>query len=367
MNTRGKSLVANKRNYIKPSPSSPAARVIMQDRPRIVVIGGGSGTSQVLQGLKHHPVDITAIVTMFDSGGSSGLLREEFGYPPFGDLRQCLVALSNEDTPSATLKPLLDFRFCEDSSLQGHNVGNLVLAALTSLFDVEEAVNRLSQILRIRGRVVPVSFDKAELFAEMDNGSILKGETSIDLRGCSSPRISRVFLEPAAAANPSAVQAILEADAVVIGPGDLYTSIIPNLLVQGIPEALCSTSAILIYVCNLMTKRGETDDFTASDFVSEINRYLNGTAIRWALVNTAPMEQTALNDYVREGAQPVVADLDQLSAHGVKHVWGPLAGSSVPVRHDAMMLANVIMGLLSPYAMPEMGLIPSASMSRLFM
>lgn len=316
------------------------------ERPRIVVIGGGSGSSVVLRGLKEHPCDLTAVVTMFDSGGSSGLLRHEFGYPPFGDLRQCLASLSDESEPCATLQSLMQFRFCEDSSLQGHNLGNLVLAGLTSLSTVEKAIEKLAAVLRVRGQVVPVSLEQADLCAELQDGRVLVGESTIDLRRSSSPRISRVFLEPGAEANPSAVRAILLADAVVLGPGDLYTSILPNLLVRGIPEALAQTRAMRIYVCNLMTKRGETDDFLASDFVVEMKRYLRGAPLDWVMVNTASVPQRVVDEYARSGGQPVGADLGRLSELEIKHFGGPLADGQVPLRHLPDRLAETILCLV---------------------
>ena len=314
--------------------------------PRVVVIGGGSGSSHLLRGLKQYTSNITAIVTMFDSGGSSGLLRHEFGYPPFGDLRQCLLALGQNTDPAGTLEPLLDFRFEKDSSLCGHNLGNLLLAALTSLSGLEDAVERLSQVLQIQGRVLPVSFDQADLCAELQDRTVLKGETNIDLRGSSVPSIAHVFLKPRARANPQAVQAILDADAIVLGPGDLYTSVIPNLLVSEIPEALEQTSGTLIYVCNLMTKLGETDDYAASQFVREINRYLEGRFVDWALVNTAPIKQKVKEKYASEGAKPVEADLARLVEEGVKYLGMPFADHGAPIRHNPAVLADAILSLV---------------------
>ncbi|MBI4220994.1 MAG: YvcK family protein, partial [Chloroflexi bacterium] len=222
--------------------------------PHVVVMGGGTGCSSVLRGLKRHTDRITAIVTMFDSGGSSGILREEFGYPPLGDLRQCLVALGEEGEATEALRDAFEFRFSKESSLNGHSVGNLLLAALTTLHrDVEGAIAEMSQILRLKGRVIPVSLAQADLCAELEDGTIVRGESRIDLRRKSLPRIREVFLDPGAPANPRAMEAILEADAVVLGPGDLYTSVIPNLLADGIVPALRKTTAALVYVCNLMT------------------------------------------------------------------------------------------------------------------
>lgn len=346
MASNGKGTPAPGRNGSPTLLLPPANGRHPPERPRIVVIGGGSGSSVALRGLKAHPCALTAVVTMFDSGGSSGLLRHEFGYPPFGDLRQCLATLSEESEPCATLQSLLQFRFCEDSSLHGHNLGNLLLAGLTSLSTVEEAIAKLAAMLRIRGHVVPVSLEQADLCAELEDGRVLVGESAIDLRRSSSPRIGRVFLEPAADASPSAIRAILLADAVILGPGDLYTSILPNLLVRGIPEALAQTRAIRIYVCNLMTKRGETDGFLASDFVSEVNRYLGPAPLDWVIVNNAPVPQRVLDEYARAGGRPVSPDLHRLSERGLKHFSGPLADGQIPLRHLSDRLAETILSLV---------------------
>ncbi|HET7144111.1 MAG TPA: 2-phospho-L-lactate transferase CofD family protein [Anaerolineales bacterium] len=191
--------------------------------------------------------------------------------------------------------------------------------------------------------------------AELQDRTILRGETNIDQRGSSIPKIMRVFLMPRAKANPHAVQAILNADAIVLGPGDLYTSVIPNLLVRDIPGALQRTSATLIYVCNLMTKLGETDDFSASQFVSEINRYLGGKTIDWALVNTAPIEQEIQERYAIERARPVYADLDRLEEQGVKYVGSPFADNNTPVRHNSPTLSEAILRLVHSNRIVEAG------------
>ena len=279
---------------------------------KVVVIGGGRGSSVVLQGLTRYTSELTAVVTMFDSGGSSGLLQSEFGYPPLGDLRQCLLGLSEDNETTRPLRELIGFRFREESSLNGHSLGNLLLAALTTLGeDLERAVDQMAGLLQITGRVVPVALERADLCAELGDRRIVRGESNIDLRGERSPRIERVFLEPTVPANPKAITAILDADAVVLGPGDLYTSIIPNLLAEGIPQALAATKATRIYVCNLMTKLGETDDFKASDFVREIVRYMGGPHLDWTLINTRLVSESIQAAYGEEGALPVHADMDQ--------------------------------------------------------
>jgi uncharacterized cofD-like protein len=327
--------------------SPDLSRALSQDQSRelkIVVIGGGSGSSAVLRGLKHRTSNLSAVVTMFDSGGSSGLLQAEFGYPPLGDLRQCMLGLSEDNESNRALRDLLDFRFQLESSLHGHSLGNLLLAALTTIGkDLELAIDEMSRLLHITGRVIPVALEHADLCAELDNGDVVIGESNIDLRGKSQPRIKRVYLAPSVIASPKAAEAILEADVVVLGPGDLFTSIVPNLLAQGIPEALAQTRATRIYVCNLMTKLGETDDFKASDFVRQIVRYLNGPHLDWALINTQEIPRRVRQAYFAEGAFPVVCDVEavrsQLPGVFVTH----LGNNQIPLKHDHSRIADSVL------------------------
>ena len=324
--------------------------------PKIVVIGGGTGISNLLRGLKRHPVDLTAIVTMFDSGGSSGLLRKEFGYPPFGDLRQCLLALADESLETRALREAFQFRFKRDSSLNGHSIGNLILAALTTLgSDLGYAVQEISALLRVTGRVVPIALEPADLCAELEGGQVIRGESDIDLRSTPLPRIRRVFLEPEVEANPVALQRIAEADAIVLGPGDLYTSVIPNLLARHVAEAIASSKATKIYVCNLMTKLGETDGFKASDFVREMLTYLRAPALDWAIINTRLPSPSALEAYQREGAYPVEPDLEQVARYVSSILTAELASDELPLRHDAQRTAAAILEITyaSPVAHPS--------------
>ena len=220
---------------------------------KIVTIGGGAGSFTVLKGLKKYPIAITAIVTTFDSGGSSGLLRDEFGILPPGDVRRCLVALSEEEK---ILRRLFMFRFEKKSSLQGHSFGNLFLTALSSIFkDDNLAIEKAGELLNINGKVLPVSLSKSHLCATLEDGTIIEGETNIDIpKHDSESKIKKIFLEPKAKLNSKARKAIMEADIIVVGPGDLYTSIIPNFLVGGMLEAMKKTKAKKIYIANLMTK-----------------------------------------------------------------------------------------------------------------
>ena len=310
---------------------------------KIVVIGGGSGTSAVLRGLKHWTTKVSAVVTMFDSGGSSGLLQQEFGYPPLGDLRQCLLGLCEDNEANRSLRELLDFRFSRESSLNGHSLGNLLLAALTTLGkDLELAVDEMARLLRITGQVVPVSLERADLCAQLEDGQLLRGESTIDLRGQPYPRIDRVFLDPGVPANPRSVKAILEADVVVLGPGDLYTSIIPNLLVSGISEALAATRATRIYVCNLMTKLGETDDFRASSFVQEMIHYLDAPCLDWVMVNSGQMSDVVKEAYRKEGAYPVVADLEMVREYVPGVFATHLGNNQVPLKHDSQRVSEAV-------------------------
>jgi uncharacterized cofD-like protein len=239
-------------------------------RPKVVVIGGGTGCPAILRGLKGHPVDLTAIVTTMDSGGSSGRLRQEFNVPALGDIRRALAALTDDDA----LGSLSEYRFRGESSLEGHTLGNLtLLALLLERGDLEEAVERLGSMMGIRGAVLPVTSDYVNLCALLKDGQTLVGEASIDLRGHSPVGVERVYLSEPATATEKAVSALLEADAIVIGPGDLYTSVIPNLLVDGIATAIQSSDAKRIFVGNLVTKPGETEGYKLSDFLNEVLRY----------------------------------------------------------------------------------------------
>ena len=315
---------------------------------KIVVIGGGTGSSTILGGLKNHTNDVTAVVTMFDSGGSSGLLETEFGYPPLGDLRQCLLSLSENNETNHSMRELLDFRFQKQSSLNGHSLGNLLLAALTTIGeDLEVAIDEMARLLQIQGRVIPVSLERAELCAELVDGYVVRGESNIDLRRQPDPKIKRVYLDLPVHANLKAEKAILSADVVVLGPGDLYTSIIPNLLAEGICEALAETQATRIYICNLMTKMGETDHFKGSDFVREIIRYLGSPSLDWVLINNGDTPKKVLENYLNEGSYPVEPDVGKVGRY-VSGVFAACLGNSqVPLQHEPSRVAEVVFEIAS--------------------
>lgn len=310
---------------------------------KVVVIGGGTGSFTVLKGLKGKVDDLSAVVSMFDSGGSTGILRDEFGILPTGDVRRCLIALADEGDD--ILRQLFMFRFEEHSSLQGHSFGNLFLTALTEICGSEaEAIRQAARILRIKGHVLPVSFDNCHVFAELENGAVIKGETNIDVpRHDPNLRIVKSWLEPSASANQEAVDAILKADLVVIGPGDVFTSVIPNLLVKGIPEALKKSKAKKVYVCNVMTKFGETTNFKASDHLKEIIKY--GGCPDVVICNTAKGSPALVKKYASQNQFPVVVDDDAIAKLGVKILTGDVIYTPELIRHDGDKLAKFLLKL----------------------
>lgn len=311
----------------------------------LAVIGGGTGSFHVLSGLRERPeVEVRSIVTMMDSGGDSGRLRDEFGVLPPGDMRRCLVALSQE---SALLRALFSFRF-EEEPLEGRSFGNLWMLALTRLLGTEQgAIEALGLLLRIRGRVIPVTWDHAHLVAEYEDGSVLEGEARIDAPPC--PRgvaIRRLRLEPAARANPEALAAIASCDAVVLAPGGLFTSTLPNLLVDGVPEALQASRAPLVYVLNLMTRQSETPGFGAARHVEEIARYA-GRVPDAVLAHAGALPEDRVRRYEAEDARPVALDAPGLRALGVRRVREADLVSAPPlVRHDPGRTAEALLALV---------------------
>lgn len=314
---------------------------------RVVVLGGGTGLFTALMGLKRHDVDLTAIVTMADNGGSSGRLRDEFGLLPAGDVRRCLVALAADDNLNLLLRQLFEYRFERGGDLAGHNFGNLFLTALTALTGgMDHAILEASRLLRVRGQVLPVTLDDTHLYADLVDGATLSGEAAIDTREDDVP-IARVYLRPAATATPEALAAIMSADMVVIGPGDLYTSIIPNLLVDGVREAIVGSSARVVYVCNVMTKHGETDRYTASDFLRVVARYLGDGILQAALLNYyESLPRDTLARYQQAHQRPVSIDLEQCYEFAPRLMVRPMAAAGTLVRHDPERLAEALMALL---------------------
>ena len=314
-------------------------------KEKIVVIGGGTGTYTALMGLKHYSRQVTAVVTMADDGGSSGRLRDEFGHLPPGDVRRCLVALSANGRVHQTLRTLFEYRFSKGDGLNGHSFGNLLLTALTELTGgTELAIEEASALLNIRGAVLPVTTDNSQLCAELEDGTLILGERNIDVRTVKPHlAIRRVFLGPEARIYPPVDAAIRNADVLVIGPGDLYTSIIPNLLVGGVSEAIRNCRGVRIFVCNLMTKHGETDGFTASRFVEELCGYLGSpNSVDCMLVNSEAFPANLLEKYAQEDAYPVVLDLDRCQQFVPEVIQGDLVASGGLLRHDSKNLAKLI-------------------------
>lgn len=278
---------------------------------KVVVIGGGTGVFVVLTALKNFPVHLSAIISMADSGGSSGILREEFGILPPGDVRRALIALSNSD--NKLLARLFNYRFNESYFLDGHSFGNLFITALERITgDFQKAIREAGKILNISGEVIPVTLDNINLVAQLKNGQIIYGESAIDRRKEKNPsKIQKIWIQPKAKINPLARQAILAADYIVIGPGDLYTSIIPNLLVSGVTTALKKSRAKKIFITNIMTKKGETDDFKASDFIITLEKYLGKKILDYVLINNSRPDKKRFKKYKEEGAQFVEPNVDQ--------------------------------------------------------
>ena len=312
----------------------------------VVVIGGGTGSYTLLRGLKKYTNDITAIVSMFDSGGSTGRLRDEFGYLPPGDVRRCILALTPEKSDTDVLRSLLDFRFKKGEGLNGHSMGNLLLTALKEITQDEIlAIEKLSSLLGLKGRVLPVTLDNSHLCAELEDGTIVKGETNIDIpKHDPKLRIKTLFLEPNANALIDTIESIKNSDLVVIGPGDLYSSLIPNLLVRGISDAIKSSKAKKVYVCNVMTKYGETHGFKASDFLNELEKYLGKGTIQYMICNTEKGTNELLKIYAEENAFPVELDEQEL-INRVNLIKGDFINEGVLVRHDSRKLARTIIDL----------------------
>ena len=317
---------------------------------RVVAIGGGTGLSSLLQGLKRYvspgaeaetPIDITAIVTVTDDGGSSGRLRREFAVLPPGDIRNCMVALSED---SALLSRLFQYRFSAGRGLKGHSFGNLFLMALTQIMgDFPEAVKASSEVLNIAGRIFPATASNVSLEAKLANGVRVMGETRISR---SQQRIESVRLRPRKVKPlPAALAAIDEADIITLGPGSLFTSVIPNLLVDGIPAALRRSRAAKVYFVNLMSQPGETTAFRASDHIRAIHKHAGGKFLDYAVVNIRPITSAMKKRYARQEALPVENDLDAIFKMGLKIVAGKLAQHGEKLRHDPESTAAVAVRL----------------------
>lgn len=325
---------------------------------KVVCLGGGTGVSVVLAGLKKYPINLSAIVSMADSGGSNRIIRDEFGLLPTSDLRKCFVALAEDSNGSEqALRKLFDYRFNHGKGFKGMTFGNLFMAALADIFGSQvEAIKKTSQILKIKGKVLPVTLTDTNLAAVYENGKKIVGEHLIDEpKHNGQLKIKDIYLQPKAKAYPEAIKAILNANLVIIGPGDLYTSLVPNLLIEGVPDALRKTKAKIIFILNLMTKYGQTCGFRSQDHIRILEKYLGKNCLDFVFVNSKSLPPAALKKYKLAQEFPVIDDLnnndyfkviraDLLSNKETKKISGDILKRSL-IRHDSDKLAKVIVNL----------------------
>jgi len=315
---------------------------------KIVVMGGGTGNFTVLRGLKKHPVDLSAIVSMADDGGSTGILRDELGVLPPGDVRQCLVALSDS---SRLMRSLMDYRF-ENGGLGGHSLGNLILSALEKVTgSFERAVEEMGRILYIKGKVIPVTTHQVRLKMILNNRKLLEGEKEIYLSHEIDKGYSKIYLEPFPKPNPHALSEIMNADLIVIGPGGLHTSIIPNLLVDGVSKALRESQAKKVFICNLMNRKGQTTGYKVSDYLKEIVHYLGEDVFDYILVNNQTPDLALIERYAEEG-ELVENDIDDsrtISANLLGELTEKRKGDIMRrslIRHNSTQVTKEIMNIV---------------------
>lgn len=347
-------------------------------RLRVVAIGGGTGLSTLLKGLKRYVSpqgyvhgesqqdagdsaarieELTAVVTVTDDGGSSGRLREELNILPPGDIRNCLVALSEDE---ALLSRLFRYRFAGGEGLVGHSFGNLFLAALSDLTgDFAEAVKLSSAILATRGRIFPATTANVRLVAQMDDGTVVRGETKIT---ASPRRITQLQLDPPDARPlPQTLDAIAEADLITIGPGSLFTSLATNLLVHGIPQAISKSRAVKVFICNLMTQANESLNLTASDHLGVLRQYAGSELFDYALANNEPLSQELRAKYALEGATPIAVDAEAIEREGVKVIEGNYLDEGNVARHASDRIARDLLTLAAPQAEERRSTLRSAA------
>lgn len=315
----------------------------MEKEPKIVVIGGGSGISVVLRGLKYLPVDLTAIVTVADDGGSSGFLRKEFDMPAPGDLRNVMVALSNVEPLT---EEVFQYRFKEDSFIGGHPLGNLLIIAMKELTgDIRIAVDRLRKLFNIKGKILPATTEKVVLMAEKENGKIVEGESHIPVIG---EKIKRVYYKDEVEAPEENLKALEEADLIIFGIGSLYTSIIPNLLLKGIKESLKKSKAKKIYICNAMQQPGETDGYTVSDHIKAINDNIGEGIIDSVIVDPRDIPKDILERYKSMNSDKVELDREKIKEYNVELIERDILeiDSKGMVRHHPYKLSAIIYSLI---------------------
>ncbi len=299
----------------------------------------------MLRGLKEKPLDITAIVTVADDGGSSGILRSELQMPPPGDIRNVLNALADVEP---MLSRMLEYRFTAGNGLAGHSLGNLILAAMHDITgDFVSGIKALSRVLAVRGRVLPTANQAIVLKAEMQDGTIVEGESKIPLVG---GRIKRVFLEPDNVEPlPEVLEAIRETDAILVGPGSLYTSILPNLIVPGVADALVESDAIKIFICNVMTQPGETDGYSVSDHLQAVHDHVGHHLFDYVIVNNGDIPPQVESKYAEQGASAVELDLDEVKRRGYQVIADRLVLFRTYLRHDAERLSHHIYQLVESW------------------
>jgi uncharacterized cofD-like protein len=322
---------------------------------RICTIGGGTGNFVVLRGLKkYNDLDISAIVSMADDGGSTGILRDELGVLPAGDARQCIVALSDS---SKLMRNLMNYRF-ENGGLRGHSFGNLFLSALEKVTgSFERAIEEVGKILNIRGKVIPVTTQQVHLKMVLKNRTVLEGEKEIYLSQDIDKGYKSIYLEPHPTANPQAIDAIINADVIVIGPGGLHTSLIANLLVEGVAEAVIQSKAIKVFVVNLMNRKGQTTNYQVSDYIKEISKFTNGDVFDYILVNSEDPPKELIEVYKEEGElvkndmdDPRVIEIPMLG--GLQKEEGNDLMKRNLIRHNSDKLAEVLMGIVGKVGDP---------------
>ncbi len=332
----------------------------LQQGYKIVAIGGGTGLSTLLRGLKRRTSNLTAVVTVSDDGGSSGRLQKELGVLPPGDVRNCLVALADDE---ALVTDLFRYRFTEGEGLSGHSFGNLFLAAMCGIAgDFDRAIKESSRVLNVVGRVLPATLGVVRLCAELDDGTIVAGESNISK---APRRIRRIFFEPPAAAAPldEVIAAIRDADAIVLGPGSLFTSVAPNFLVSHIAREVADARAAKIYVCNVMTQPGETDGMTAADHVEALLANAGARVCDYVIVNDQAPSRLR-EAYALEGQTPVEPDVRRISAMDLEPVCAAVIGETETVRHNPDKLASVVVGIIDRTVAQRATLVRPASAYR---
>lgn len=335
---------------LMPAAGEDLANIVYESRkkgylsrgPKIVVVGGGTGLSVLLSGLKLHTSNLTAIVTVTDTGGSSGRLRDELDILPPGDIRNCLVALAEAEP---LIRDLFQYRFEDGSGLKGHSFGNLFITALSMVTgDFERAIKESSKVLAIRGRVIPSTLSQVSLVAEFSDGKIVEGETTITAYNAEHQKpIQRVSLKPAdCQAAEDALEAIENADLIVMGPGSLYTSVLPNLMIKDILEKILDSDAHKIYVANVMTQPGETEKYSVYDHLEALISHTDPRIVDTCFVNTQVAPEDILVKYKEQSSYPTTVDVEKIKERGYEVVTGEMLRLDGQVRHDPLKLAKLI-------------------------